>query len=153
MSGGYSANLFIGAIDPLLAGLSEEAAHIIDPSYVVNPTANYYFLVVSTFLISFTGTWITAKIVEPRLGSYDGDVKKESIDKLSQTEKKGLVWSLITAALIFAFTLFGIMPEDGFLRAADGSILNSPLIKGVVGMLFIRCRVNGSGLRFCIRKI
>ena len=31
VSGGYSANLLLGTIDPLLAGLSEEAARIIDP--------------------------------------------------------------------------------------------------------------------------
>jgi aminobenzoyl-glutamate transport protein len=32
VSGGYSANLLIGTIDPLLSGLSEEAARIVDPS-------------------------------------------------------------------------------------------------------------------------
>ena len=70
VSGGYSANLILGTIDPLLAGLSEEAAHIIDPSYHVNPTANYYFMIVSTFLIAFAGTWVTEKIVAPRFGNY-----------------------------------------------------------------------------------
>jgi hypothetical protein len=34
VSGGYSANLLLGTVDPLLAGLSEEAARIIDPSYL-----------------------------------------------------------------------------------------------------------------------
>src|SRR5690606_39727076 len=48
VSGGYSANLMLGTVDPLLAGLSEEAARIIDPSYQVNATANYYFMFVST---------------------------------------------------------------------------------------------------------
>src|SRR5512145_1459194 len=50
VSGGYSANLVLGTIDPLLAGLSQEAARIIDPAYVVSPAANYYFMAVSTFL-------------------------------------------------------------------------------------------------------
>ncbi|HRY44029.1 MAG TPA: AbgT family transporter, partial [Thermoanaerobaculia bacterium] len=44
VSGGYSANLVLGTIDPLLAGLTQEAAHIVDPSYTVSPAANYYFL-------------------------------------------------------------------------------------------------------------
>ncbi|MCY4120075.1 MAG: AbgT family transporter, partial [Acidobacteria bacterium] len=48
VSGGYSANLLLGTIDPLLAGLSEEAAQIVQPGYVVNPAANYFFMVVST---------------------------------------------------------------------------------------------------------
>ncbi len=53
VSGGFSANLFIGTIDPLLAGLSTESARILDESYYVLPTANYYFMAVSTFLIAF----------------------------------------------------------------------------------------------------
>ncbi len=72
VSGGFSANLILGTIDPLLAGLSQEAARIIDPVYEVNPTANYYFMVVSTFLIAFAGTFVTEKIVAPRLGEYTG---------------------------------------------------------------------------------
>ena len=63
VSGGYSANLVLGTIDPLLAGLSQEAARLVDPAYHVNPTANYYFLVVSTFIIAILGTWVTEKII------------------------------------------------------------------------------------------
>ena len=36
VSGGFSANLLLGTIDPLLAGISQEAARIIDPSYTVS---------------------------------------------------------------------------------------------------------------------
>ena len=57
VSGGYSANLLLGTVDPLLAGLSEEAARIVDPGYRVNPAANYYFMAVSTFVITAAGTW------------------------------------------------------------------------------------------------
>jgi p-aminobenzoyl-glutamate transporter AbgT len=55
VSGGYSANLVLGTIDPLFAGLSQEAARIIDPSYVVSPAANYCLMFVSTFLITGLG--------------------------------------------------------------------------------------------------
>jgi len=143
VSGGFSANLLLGTVDPLLAGLSEEAARIIDAAYTVNPTANYYFMVISTFIISAAGTWVTEKIVEPRLGKYEGDVPQEKIEKLSAKEKKGLLYSLITFVFILAIVLIGIIPGDGFLRGADGSILNSPLIKGVVAMLLIVAGLGG----------
>jgi len=52
VSGGFSANLVLGTVDPLLAGLSQEAAQILDPTYEVNPTANYFFMVASTFVIA-----------------------------------------------------------------------------------------------------
>jgi len=143
VSGGFSANLLLGTVDPLLAGLSEEAARIIDPAYTVNPTANYYFMFISTFLISAAGTWVTEKIVEPRLGKYSGDVKEEKIEKLTRKEKRGLIYSLVTTLMIFAVILIGIIPENGFLRGEDGTILNSPLIKGVVAMLLIVAGLGG----------
>jgi aminobenzoyl-glutamate transport protein len=137
VSGGFSANLLIGTVDPLLAGLSEEAAHIVDPEYSVNPTANYYFMFVSTFVITLVGTWVTEKIVEPRLGPYQGDDEVETIEKLGSHEKKGLWFSLATGLILLAIALGGIIPSNGFLRSADGGILNSPLIKGVVALLLL----------------
>ena len=77
VSGGYSANLVLGTIDPLLAGLTQEAAHIVDPSYSVSPAANYYFLAVSTLLVAIAATLVTEKIVMPRLGTYTGTEKAD----------------------------------------------------------------------------
>ena len=137
VSGGFSANLILGTIDPLLAGLSQEAASIIDPTYEVNPTANYYFMFVSTFIIATAGTWVTEKIVAPRLGNYNGNVIPEKIQRLNKQEKKGLVWSFVTILILVGIVLIGLIPDDGFLRANDGSILRSPVIKGVIALLFI----------------
>lgn len=143
VSGGFSANLLLGTVDPLLAGLSEEAARIIDVTYTVNPTANYYFMFVSTFIISLAGTWVTEKIVEPRLGKYKGEVSQEKIHRLSPEEKKGLLYTLLSFIVVLVIIFLGIIPENGFLRGADGSILNSPLIKGVVALLFIVAGLGG----------
>ena len=63
VSGGYSANLLLGTIDPLLAGLSQEAARIVDPEYTVSAVSNYYFMVISTFVITAAGTWVTERVV------------------------------------------------------------------------------------------
>lgn len=65
VSGGFSANLLIGTIDPLLAGITQAAVSIIDPDYEVAVMGNYFFLFVSTFLITILGTFVTNKIVEP----------------------------------------------------------------------------------------
>ena len=126
VSGGFSANLFLGTVDPLLAGLSQEAARILDPSYEVNPTANYFFMVASTFIIAFAGTFVTERIVEPRLGKYVGEIKEKdnSFDKLSSKEKKGLLIVLFTVIAIIIITLVGIIPEDGFFRGSDGGLLS-----------------------------
>jgi aminobenzoyl-glutamate transport protein len=139
VSGGFSANLLLGTIDPLLAGLSTEAAQIVDPSYEVNPTANYYFMVVSTFVIAFIGTLVTEKIVAPRLGDYHGNGKEDTDEfgPLSPIEKRGIKWSGLVTIIITLLVIGGIIPENGFLRGSDGSVLNSPVIRGVVAWLVI----------------
>ncbi|KAA3662029.1 MAG: AbgT family transporter, partial [Calditrichaeota bacterium] len=148
VSGGFSANLLLGTIDPLLAGLSEEAARIVDPNVLVNPTANYYFMFVSTFVITLAGTWVTEKIVEPRLGPWESDEHKETIEALGPHEKRGLRWAIIAATLVTIVILIGILPEHGFLRAENGEILTSPLIKGVVALLFIVAGLTGIAYGF-----
>ncbi len=150
VSGGFSANLVLGTVDPLLAGLSQEAARILDPAYEVNPTANYYFMVASTFVIAFAGTFVTERVVEPRLGKYTGEYKEKenSFDKLSKKEKKGLLMALFTLIAIIFITIIGIIPEDGFFRGSDGGMLSSPLIRGVVAMLFITAGATGLAYGF-----
>jgi aminobenzoyl-glutamate transport protein len=116
VSAGFAANIFIAPLDPMLAAISEEAAQIIDPSYTMLPTAYYFFMVASTFLITIVCTIVTTKWVEPRLGKYKGDAERESIEQPSALELKGLR----NAALVFVAwaILISILliPENGILR-------------------------------------
>ncbi len=140
VSGGFSANLLLGTIDPLLAGISQEAARIIDPEYVVSPACNYYFMVVSTFVVAAAGTWVSVKVVEPRLGRYEGDevAEGEELRALSPAEKRGLWWALGVALLLAALVLAGLIPENGILREIEtGSVLHSPFMHGIVTFLFL----------------
>jgi len=137
VSGGYSANILIGTIDPLLAGLSTEAAHIIDPDYYVLPTANYFFMAVSTFVIAVTCTAVTVKWVEPRLGMYTGDVEREEIEYPTALEKKGLLQVGFVILGWIILLAIGLMPEDGFLRGDDGTVLDSPVFRGFIALLFL----------------
>jgi len=138
VSGGYSANLLLGTIDPLLAGLTQEAAHIIDKTYEVNAAANYYFMFVSTFFIAIAGTWVTEKIIIPRLGKYQGSVQAEEIKPLSSDEKRGLLYAGF-AIIIFSFIILaGIIPDGGFLRdPKTNGILKSPFLSGIVAFIFL----------------
>jgi len=143
VSGGYSANLLLGTIDPLLAGLSQEAAQILVPDYVVNPASNYYFMFVSTFVIAALGTWVTEKIVIPRLGLYQGDEEPMAIEQLTSAEKKGLRYALVASILFTIFIVIGLIPVDGYLRGPDGGILRSPFMSGIVAFIFLGAAVAG----------
>jgi aminobenzoyl-glutamate transport protein len=144
VSGGYSANIFLGTIDPLLAGLTQEAAHIIDKTYEVSAASNYYFLFVSTFFIAGTGTWITEKIIVPRLGEYNGGVQAEEITRLTRDEKRGLIYATLASLLLCAVILAGLIPDHGFLRdVKTGSILKSPFLSGIVVFIFLGGFISG----------
>lgn len=144
VSGGYSANLLLGTIDPLLAGLSQEAAQILQPDYSVNAASNYYFMFISTFLIAAVGTYVTEKVIIPKLGTYDGDVQPDTIHRLTPDEKRGLLYATIATVVLAAVMLWGLIPDDGFLRDVEtGSILKSPFLKGIVTLIFIVAAVAG----------
>lgn len=144
VSGGYSANLLLGTIDPLLAGLSEEAAQILNPAYTVNAACNYYFMFVSTFLIAGLGTYVTEKVVIPKLGIYNGDVAPEEIHRLNKDEKRGLKYAGISVLIMVALMLWGLLPANGFLRNPDtGGVLKSPFLQGIVTIIFIVAAISG----------
>ena len=152
VSGGFSANLFIGTIDPLLAGLSTEAARILDDTYYVLPTANYYFMVASTFIIAFSGTFVTEKIIEPRIGRYQGDVQPEILEPLIPLEKKALRWVSFTIVVWLVILFWGLFPTEGFLRGPENSLLRSPVIKGFISFLFFFAGSLGLVYGFITRK-
>lgn len=147
VSGGYSANLLIGTIDPLLSGLSQEAARIVDPAYTVTPLANWYFMIASTPLITLLGWFVTEKIVAHRFPEAPPQEHVQADDpqsqRLSAAERRGL-WYAIAAVAIFSLILIwsilppGSLPGAGFLRnPADGDLLRSPFLSGVVAIIFL----------------
>ena len=144
VSGGYSANLLIGTVDPLLSGISTEAARLIDPEYEVDVSANWFFMIASTFLITAIGSFISLKVVEPALGPYTGtpeDSDEEDAQRmapLSEKERRGL-WRSLWATLIFAGLIAAmVVPETGMLRnQATGEIAGSPFLRGIVAIIFV----------------
>lgn len=144
VSGGYSANILIGTIDPLLAGITQEAARLIDPDYIVLPTANWYFMVVSTFLITTVGSLVSIFIVEPKLGPYNAEQADDSVldkrmmEKLSAEEKKGLFYAFLALLGVLGLMALTLIPEWGILRNPDtGDRFNSPFFRGFVVWILI----------------
>jgi aminobenzoyl-glutamate transport protein len=150
VSGGYSANLFIGTIDPLLAGITQEAAQFVREGYEVHPAVNWYFMVASTFLVTAVGTWVTVRIVEPKLGAYDpahADRSAgafEEMTPLSSGEKRGLAWAGVSALVVILLLALSVVPEGGVLRHPEtGAILRSPFLRGLVALIFVFFLVPG----------
>ena len=138
VSGGYSANLLVGSVDVLLAGLSEAAARIVDPAYTVNAMANYYFLAVSTFVVTAVGTWVTERIVAPRLGAYTGAAPREELKPIVAAERRGLWAAAGATVLLTAVVLWGVLPEKGFLvNPKNPDFAASAFMVGLVTFIFL----------------
>ena len=144
VSAGFGSNFLIGSVDPILAGLSTSAAQIIDPSMNINPMVNYFFMVASAIMIIIVGTWVTEKIVEPRLGEYKGSQKPLDIEQITPLEKKGLRWAAIGTLIFIGIMAMTIIPENGLLRdPITGSVLRSPFFSGIVVALTLLFFVPG----------
>ncbi len=145
VSGGYSANLLIGSVDVLLSAQSQVAARIVDPGYVVRPTANYYFMAVATFVLTVVGTWVTERIVAPRLGAYTGAAPREKLAPLTAAERRGLRWALAAALLLGGVVLAGVLPESGFLRAPGSANLGDSVVAtGLITFIFLFALIPGA---------
>ena len=148
VSGGYSANLLLGTVDPLLSGITEAAARMIDPQYNVGPEVNWYFMFVSTFVITFLGAFVTEKIVEPKLGQYQDDDADEtvlqSMESISAIEKRGLKWAGLSMLVLAVILAISVVPEGAPLRHTEtGLISGSPFLKGIVAFIFICFAIPG----------
>lgn len=138
VSGGFSANLLVGALDALLAGISQTAVTIIDPNYQVAVMGNYYFLAVSTFLVTILGTWVTDKIVEPRLTAFSGEVSGEedkSLTTITSEEKRGMRNAGLIAGVYVTIIVLACIPQTSLFRNENGGLLGrptSPLVDSAV---------------------
>ncbi len=150
VSGGFSANLVLGTIDVLLAGLTQAAATVVRPGITVNAAANWFFLIAATVLITAVGTWVTVKIVEPRLGTYQGDAPREPLTPLSAAEKRGLWYTFFAVTGVTAVILAGVLPREGFLidpaqyqAELSQRVLTSYLMRALIFFIFLYGLVSG----------
>ncbi|MFD2177156.1 AbgT family transporter [Veronia pacifica] len=149
VSGGYSANLLLGTVDPLLSGITQSAAQMIDPSYQVGPEANWFFMAASTFVVTILGTLVTEKIVEPKLGKYDSsmasdDFEPEKAQAVTDLERRGMRNAGLAALAVSALLALTIVPEWGVLRhPVTGEVAGSPFLKGIVAMILVFFAVPG----------
>jgi len=148
VSGGFSASFIPSSIDPLLQGLSQAGARILDPAIELNPLNNYFFTTASSLLIIGIGWYITSKIIEPRLKNTEIDGDAEDLPEmhdLEDKERKGLRWSLIAMLLGVILLLATALPAGSPWRDATGNIssFQAPLMRSIVSLIFFLFLIPG----------
>jgi len=133
VSGGFSANFIVSGLDPLLQGITQQSAQLLDPTLQVNPLCNYLFTAVSSVLIIGVGWYLTDRVIEPRLTgtAVDGDpADMPKMDPLTPAEKYGMNWGL--GALLL-----------GLVVLVPLALFDAPLIKAVVPLIFVLFLIPG----------
>ncbi|TVQ44146.1 MAG: AbgT family transporter [Gammaproteobacteria bacterium] len=136
VSGGYSANLLITSLDPLLAGLTQAAAQIMDPALEVLATANWFMMAALVPLLSIGGAFVSTRIVEPRLGQWTAPSGFEApgVDCASVRERRALRRTGWVAVALLAIILALTLPENAVLRDPEtGS--SAPFFQAIIAIL------------------
>ncbi len=66
----FAVNILITPIDSLLTEITNEAIGLVPGGEPLSITANLYFSIVSTVVIALVVTFVTERMIEPRLGTY-----------------------------------------------------------------------------------
>lgn len=138
VSGGFSANLLLTSLDPLLGDLTIQAAATVNPEYAAQMTylMNWYFMIASVLLLTLVGTLVTEFLVEPRLGKFKGEKNDLEDTGLKSIEKKGLWAALVALIVTSALLSLLVVPSWGPLRG-DGKLLEAPFFQALVPVLLI----------------
>lgn len=144
VSGGFGANFIPTSLDPMIAAFTESAAVIIEPAYTVNPLSNWYIMAASVPLVGLAGTWVTEKIIVPRLGEYrqEGEMLvDEGNGDVTPLESKALFWSGISIVGVLILIFLAVFPENGLLRGEldpnTGRASMQPFYNSLVPIMFI----------------
>ena len=132
VSAGFSANIFITALDPLLAGFTQLGAQIIDPNYVVAVTGNWWFMIVSTILLTIVGWYVTEKYVVPATKDI---IVEKSNNRVPKNKNLPLLYSVITFVILLIIFYFLTVIENAPLYG-DGKYFEK-WIEVTVPLLFI----------------
>lgn len=159
VSGGYAGNLFPGAQDALLLGITEPAAHLIDPSYSVNIAGNWFFIVGVVLVFTPIVWFITDRIIEPRLGPWkpiEGAVATaDEKTAITSDEKRGLAFAGLTVlAMIALWALITALPGSPFVDPdAEAAQRFNPLYKSLAAFFALTFFMSGAAFGIGARSV
>ena len=158
VSGGFSANFLPSALDPMLQGISQAGAQILDNEVILNPLNNYYFTTASSVIITAVGWFLTDKVIEPKLANnpVDGDVDDlPTMEPLEANEKKALKLACLSVVIGIAVLIVTAISPDSAWRDSTGALTSSkaPLMGSIVPLIFLLFLIPGLVYGLAIGKV
>lgn len=148
VSGGFSANFVPSGLDPLLAGLTQAAAQLLDPAITINPLNNWFFTMSSSLLVVVVGWYLTDRVIEPRLAgtAVDGELASEAPHgELTGRERRALRWALGSIVASLGLLVATAWPAGSPWRGPEGALtaVSAPLMQAIVPLIFVLFLVPG----------
>ena len=149
VSAAFFVNILITPADGIITEVTNETIGLVAPGVTLNVTQNYFFAFASTFFCALVMTWITERLLEPRLGTWDPaeaaeDAPKEHVpaDEEMALESRGLrmatYWVLAAVAIV---SLLTFLPNAPLRNPDTGEVFgSSPFMSSllfIISMLFL----------------
>jgi aminobenzoyl-glutamate transport protein len=164
VAGGFGVNFLITPTDAVLTEITNESIQLVNPNESIDITANLWFGIGSTILLTVLLGLVTSRVVEKRLGKYDPSVAPHADDSTIQTadagpevqavdEKRGLRLSGLYTLGAIAFIAAITIPSGAPLRNPEtGEVIGaSPFMDSlivIIALLFLAAGLGyGRGAR------
>jgi aminobenzoyl-glutamate transport protein len=149
----FTVNMLIKPLDAVLTEFTNDAIHLVNPAVSIDLTANLWFSMASVVILTFVITFITQRIIEPRLGKYVPDNAGDLSGTPDSVQDSGLGDE--SRGLKFAaFGLLGVLILFGFLSLPSGAPLrhpetdalvgNSPFMNGLIAVIMVLFLITGA---------
>lgn len=134
---GFTANIIVSNTDAVLSDISAEVMSTLNTETTVTPVDNYYFMLTSVLFLTLIGGFITEKIIEPQLGKYQGNIKKDFKPITATEKKKALLYATFAGIFYIGVLLLILFLPESPLKNDKGQIIPSPFIDGIVPIIML----------------
>ena len=144
VAAGFGVNFLITPLDGILTEITNDAAG--NAAHHIDLAANLYFGIGSTIFVTFVLTFVTAKMVENRLGDWDPSQAGEGIQTADdapevspEAEARGLRYAMwATLAVVTAITLLTAIPGAPLRNPVTGSVIgDSPFMDSLIVIIML----------------
>ncbi|GGZ64123.1 AbgT family transporter [Streptomyces bluensis] len=156
---GYAAGFTIGSLDALYIGITQQAAAVLPAAQGLDLhlLVNYYFTAASSLVLGLLGGFLISRVLEPRLGTYDASTAAEDEPEqdltLTPVQRRGLLLTALVVVLYAGAVLSLWLPEGAPLRGEGGALVPSPLLTGIVPVLFGAFLLAGLTYGFTVKAL
>lgn len=158
VAGAFTVNMLIKPLDAVLTEFTNDAIHLVNPNVSLDLTANLWFSIASVIALTIVITLITQKIIEPRLGKYEGcqsqggsENEGTQGDQASTGhEGRGLAFAAFGLVAVIVLLVVGCLGPNAPLRNPDTGALigDSPLMNGLIAVIMVLFLVTGAAYGF-----